>query len=58
MNDDLSDDDAMTTKYREMYAQDNAHNCVRLYTHANYDGTIRSESLRKLCVAYSNVFIL
>ena len=30
---------------------------VRLYsyTHANYGGTIRSESLRKLCVAYNNV---
>ena len=29
---------------------------VQVYIHANYGAIYRSESLRKLCVAYNNVF--
>ena len=73
ISDYLSDDDDMTTQYRQIYAQGNAllrkcfmcaeyvrinlfrTCCTSLYT-CELWWNYRSESLRKLCVAYNNVF--
>ena len=72
ISDDLSDDDDMARQYRQIYAQGNAllrkffmctesvitlfrPFCTGLYTCELWWNDM-SESLRKLCVAYNNVF--